>query len=569
MRKNYWLHGLLLLGTAGLIGCGTTDDEAADTSANTAQITDTAETSVDTSADTSVDTSTGNHTSEVEAQYTTSINQDLLDQHENRHQEIMEEFQNGGYTLEEPFVIQDPYDRAPLSALVLFETDELMEVTVTVDGQREDMSISHTYAGYETSHEVPVLGLYPDMENQVTISGETEDGESAETNLVLETGSVPEGLLDLTVETAEPNQMEDGLTFISPSRAYPAGVDVNGDVRWYTSVQSSNQFKRLENGNVLLATLEEEREDYDTLTEMNMLGRVYQSIEFNMENQPSSRTLHHDTIVLDNGNYLALIHDGGEEYVEDEMAEIDRETGEVVHRINFRDIFPAPMYEDYTGSGEEDGDWIHINAVWQTEDDESLLLSLRQQDTILKMSYPEGEIEWLLGYPEGWPEEVEDYLLAPVDESVRFPGGQHAVEELPDQDGNEDTMDILMFDNNRIISRGEEEGNEEYSRAVQYRIDESADTVEEVWSYGEERGTDFYSGIVSDADYLPESGNVLINSGRIESEEAENESSSLIVEVTKTEDPEVVFELRYGPYPTDDYTQIYRAERMSLYPEEN
>ncbi len=165
---------------------------------------------------------------------------------------------------------------------------------------------------------------------------------------------------------------------------------------------------------------------------------------------------------------------------EDEIAELDRETGEVVDRINFKDIFPTEMYEDYDGHQSDVGDWMHINAVWMVEEEDAILLSVRQQDLVMKLSYPEAEVEWMLSYPEGWHEDLEGYLLESTDEDLKYPAGQHAVMEMPDQDGNDATMDIMLFDNNRIFSRGDDDHHEEYSRAVQYRINEEENTVEEM-----------------------------------------------------------------------------------------
>jgi len=552
MKKKYLAYSVLFLSAVGLVGCINNGDEANDSTPETEEVSNEAETT--------------EVASESEAQYTTEINQELIDEHENRYQDILETFQGGQYPMEEPLVVQNPYSRAPLTALVLFETEEPMEITVTVEGRTEETTISHTSTGFNTEHEIQVLGLYPDMENQVTLVGETENDEITEVHLSMSTDPVPEEMLDFTLETSKPDKMHPGLTFVSPSRSYPAGVDNNGDVRWYSSIMTYNQFIRLDNGKLLMATLEENREDYDHLTEADMLGRVHQSITIDMENVLSSSPLHHDVIILPNDNYLALLHDGSDEYVEDEIVELDRDTGEVVHRINLKDVFPREMYEEYDGHQADVGDWLHVNAVWKLKNEEALLLSARQQDMILKLTYPDGEIDWIFAHPEDWDEELEDYLLETTDDELKFPAGQHAVRELPDQDGDESTLDIILFDNNRVFTRGSEEESGEYSQAIQYRINQENNTVEEIWSYGKERGNDLYSNLVSNAIFLPETENVLINFGRTLNEEVE-ERYSVITEVTKTEDPEVVYELNYGPFGVDEYSQIYRAERFPLYPE--
>lgn len=379
------------------------------------------------------------------------------------------------------------------------------------------------------------------------------------------TDTLPDNMLDFTLVTSHPEMMQEGLTFLSPSNSNPSGIDSNGDVRWYSSARSSNNFKRIENGHLLMATQEEGAEDFNHITETDMLGRVYQSIFIDLDNIVYSSPLHHDIIILPNDNYLALTHDGSEEYIEDEIVELDRETGEVVHRINLKDVFPREMYEEYEGHQDEYGDWAHVNALWKLQDEEAILLSVRQHDMIIKLTYPEGEIDWVFSYPEDREDGLEEYLLESVDENLKYPAGQHAVLEMPDQDGNEDTLDIMLFDNNRIFKYGDEDLDTEYSRGVHYRINQEENTVEEIWSYGEERGTELYTNVVSNAAYFPETENVLMNFGRTLNEEAQ-ERYSVITEVTKTDNPEVVYELHYGPYDADAWRQIYRAERFSLYP---
>lgn len=566
MEKKQLLSKVLMASAVLIVGCSDSVNEENEPVEETEQTTTESETDpkeAETEEMTSIEDV--EYTSDVEAQYTTSVNQEILDLHEEREQEIQEDFENGDYTIEEPLITQDPYGRSPLSALVSFESEAPMDLTVTVTGDTEEATISQTYKLENTDNHVPVLGLYPNRENQVILTADMENGETIETELTLSTDPLPNDMQEFTVGTADADQMAEGLTFIQPSY-YPTAVDQNGDVRWYSPVQTYNQLNRLDNGNFLLATLEEEREDYDHLTEMDMAGRVHQSITIDMDHVLDSPPLHHDAIILPNDNYLALLHDGSENYVEDELAEIDRETGEVVHRVNFKDIFPAEVSEEYTGRNEEVGDWAHINTVEKVEGEEALLLSLRNQDTILKMSYPEPEIEWFMGPTDNWHEDLEEYVLDPIDENVVFHAGPHAVEEMSDQDGNEETMDVMLFDNNRVYTRGNEELSEQYSRGVQFRINETEGTVDEIWSYGEERGTDFYSRIVGDADYLEESDTVLLASGHV-LDQATNQRNSIIVETTKTENPEVVFELWYGPFGGNEYLQTYRAERLPLYPE--
>src|SRR5699024_1183234 len=69
------------------------------------------------------------------------------------------------------------------------------------------------------------------------------------------------------------------------------------------------------------------------------------------------------------------------------------------------------------------------NAIWYDNSDNSILVSGRSQDLIMKMSYPDAEIKWILAEDEEWPEEYDEYLLEPIND-VKFPAGQHAMKIL-------------------------------------------------------------------------------------------------------------------------------------------
>nr|WP_243864235.1 aryl-sulfate sulfotransferase [Alkalibacillus almallahensis] len=459
---------------------------------------------------------------------------------------------------------KDPYNFSPLSALALFQTDEAAEVTVIVEGKDGAKDIEKTISGSRTEHEIPILGLYPDATNQVILQAETESGETMKHEFEVETSSLPDDLIQPTIEESHPENMQDGLTFVVPSKKYPYAVDENAQVRWYSSMQSQHLFKRLENGHILLAP--KNKEENGELVVMDMLGDIQDSYNVEVENYENNDIIHHDTIELPNGNLLATVHDGAE-YIEDEMIEIDRETGETVNVVDMKEVMPSSFYEDYSGPGIENGevDWFHQNAVSYDEKDDAILVSSRSQDIVVKMDYPDGDIKWILGSHENWPSSYEQYLLEPESEDMKFPGAQHAMTTLPDQDQNDATSDVLLFDNNKVITRGDEGKSEEFSQAVQYRINEEDHTVEQVWSYGKERGEEFFSFIIGDADHLPDDGNRLITSGYMLNSEDERESR--IVEVTGSNDPEVVFEILLTGFTEDANNKAYRAERMPLYPQ--
>ena len=82
---------------------------------------------------------------------------------------IEDKFESEGYTLENPNVILNPYGNSPLTALVIFETDDEEEISVTIKGKDELSTYTHTFDEGKV-HYIPIYGLYAGRENEVIIS---------------------------------------------------------------------------------------------------------------------------------------------------------------------------------------------------------------------------------------------------------------------------------------------------------------------------------------------------------------------------------------------------------------
>jgi hypothetical protein len=212
-------------------------------------------------------------------------------------------------------------------------------------------------------------------------------------------------------------------------------------------------------------------------------------------------------------------------------------------------------------------DWSHVNAAFYDERDESVIVSARRQDAVVKVDLATGQLAWILGDHTGWTEAWAPYLLAPSGELV-WPNHQHAAKVSPHGT-------ILLFDNGTNRGGPIEDGppiSEPYSRAVEYAVDESTMGVSQVWSYGDQEGDHFYSSFISDTDWLPLTGNVLVTDGAritdaqgMATDASDGRRSARIVEVTHTTPPQKVFELVIEDDAPNGW-HVYRAARLpSLY----
>ena len=455
-----------------------------------------------------------------------------------------------GYTLDDPNVVLNPYEISPLTALVIFETDEEVSPEVTIHGDSDLTTYTHTFAK-GTEHYLPIYGLYAGRENKVTIKCGDEEKE-----LTIKTDELPDDFILPTSVKKNESKLSNDLYFYTPSSfGYTAAYDVNGDVRWYLTESAIWEINRLDNGRLLVSTERlAEVPYYSTgLYEMDMLGKIY--TEYSL---PGG--YHHDYYEMENGNLLVASNDFNNDSgtVEDYVVEIDRKTGNIVKTFDLKDILKMT---DGKSENWIEYDWFHNNSVWYDEKTNSITLSGRHQDAVINIDYDTGKLNWILGDPEGWSDEYQKYFFKPVEDNFEWQWSQHAAMITPESY-------VFLFDNGNNKSKNEDEyvdAADSYSRGVMYKIDTDKMTIEQVWEYGKERGSDFYSPYISDVDYLDKdhyivhSGGISYKDGKIQNQPAGLAGAdTLKSDTVELLNNEVIFEMIL---PTNNY----RVEKMSLY----
>ncbi len=465
-----------------------------------------------------------------------------------------EELITKGYTIDNPNVVLDPYHNSPLTALVMFETEEEVTPTITVHGEDELSTFSHTFESSKI-HYLPVYGLYPDTENIVTITY-TEDGKEKEKELKIKTEALPEDFILPTSVEADKENLSNDLYFFTPSsKGYTCAYDVNGDVRWYLSSNALWDNARLENGHLLISTERLINSPYymTGLYEIDLLGKIYQ--EYSL---PGG--YHHDYDELPNGNLLVASDDFNNPSgtVEDYIVELDRTTGNIVKTFDLKDVLPM---EEGKSENWINYDWFHNNSVWYDEATNSITLSGRHQDAVINIDYESGELNWIIGDSTNWSEEYQKYFFTPVGDDFEWQWSQHAAMITPEGY-------VFILDNGNNKSKVKEEyvsAEDSYTRGVMYKIDTDEMTIEQVWEYGKERGSEFYSPYISDVDYIEKdhyivhSGGIVYKDGKVQNQPAGlGGADELVSDTVELLNDEVIFEIKL---PTNNY----RVEKMNVY----
>ena len=462
------------------------------------------------------------------------------------------EFQIEGYTLDNPNVIVNPYGNSPLTALVIFQTDEDVEVTVTIPGKDKNSTFTHTFASTK-EHYLPIYGLYAGKKNEITLSV----GDQTK-KVIIETDALPEDMILPTSVKADKSKLGNELYFFTPSSSgYTVAYDVNGDVRWYLTNYALWRIDRLENGNLLVSTERLVNSPYymTGMYEMTLLGKIVK--EYSLEGG-----YHHDYYEMPNGNFLVASDNFSSGTVEDYIVEVDRETGDIVKTFDLTKILNK---EDGKSENWSQYDWFHNNSVWYDEKTNSVTLSGRHMDAVINLDYDSGNLNWIIGDSTNWSEEYQKYFFTPVGEDFEWQWSQHAAMITP-----EGYVFILDNGNNKSkIASEYVPASESYTRGVMYKIDTEKMTIEQVFEYGKERGSSFYSPYISDVDYL-DKNHYIVHSGGIVSVDGKPSNQpagltsgnvKLTSDTVELLNDQVIFEI---VLPTNNY----RVEKMDIYENE-
>lgn len=449
-----------------------------------------------------------------------------------------------GYSFEEPLVVLNPYGNAPLSAVAVFSTREETGGTVTAKGKAPEDNISGSFPAAKT-HFVPVYGLYAGGVTEVEFK--LDDGRVS--TVEIETEPLDLGLANFAVNMRDAARYDyEKLTICANMilRCY-AGYDSKGDLRWALTDTGANAITLLENGRFAIPNVHGHGAEFPNgltgVREVDPLGKVYNVYVWNGGE-------HHEIIEMPGGNLMAASSMPGYVTDRDYIAEIDPASGEVVWELDMSEVI-AP---GSSGGVEDAGrDWCHMNALAYDEASDALLISCRHLEAVVAVRRETKELLWILGDPSGWDEAYAPYLLEPIGENFGWPYGQHQLTLLSNGD-------LLLFDNGeygRAKAPDQDRAvavEDNYSRAVIYRLDVENGTVEQIWEYGRALGASHYAGSMSGVQLLDEaSESYLVDFGTCESERGTETYIHYIV------GDEPIWEMNYTGSST------YRAYRYALY----
>lgn len=419
----------------------------------------------------------------------------------------------------------NPYERAPLSAIVYTSSKQAVTINVEILGKNGAPSFSYSLSKKDTLHEIPVAGLYGGYTNSVVVKGIEQNRVLYIDTLMITTDALPEILPTIIIKSKAGDKMEPGWTMAEFSKAASAGFDFRshpimydeyGEIRWYLDLSFTGSWCSpmliLANKNLCFGA-------GNYIYEYSFLGEEINKWKLDGFAQ------HHDIYEKPNGNLIILVDVEGQATIEDYVVEMTRSTGSVIRSWDLRQILQTQRFDLVNNPT----DWVHTNAVIYDPRDNTLIISGRNQG-LFKVDN-NNNLKWILSPHKGWDKDgsgrdLKPYLFTAVNSAGTAYGedvqqgaakatdfdwtwGQHAPELLPNGD-------LMVFDNgfNRQFSTAEQ-----YSRLVEYNITENAaggGQIKQVFQFGQQFGATNYSSIISDVDLLPVTKNRLFAPGTVD-----------------------------------------------------
>lgn len=163
-------------------------------------------------------------------------------------------FNGYGYSLDNPNIIINPYGNSPLTGIVMFETSDYSEVSISVNGD-----INYTFSKNK-HHIIPIYGLYADYDNTIILRSEGK-----EKVINIKTDKLPDDFGEV---------LYDGnYSFYNGN--YPYASDNNGNVRWYLNKKYYGNITVYKD-NIIIGNDSYTEDNHSTgIYRMNFLGKVY------------------------------------------------------------------------------------------------------------------------------------------------------------------------------------------------------------------------------------------------------------------------------------------------------
>ncbi len=359
---------------------------------------------------------------------------------EKQEQLYLNEYNNQDYTIQDPYVVVNPYSINPLSAYVGFSSEKPVKYSYTVQGTTDSADFSYKTDDYTKGDIfIPVVMLYSGS-NTVAIEVEDEDGQKTNSEIEIETDTnVKSENVNIEYTDGYEDILDNSFIIDEMFNVY----DLNSDIRMTLDIlDQGRQTVKIQNNGIFAVD-----NDVRTGYHMSLIGKIE-----TVYHAPSTyQNFHHDLTMDTDGNLYALGGGNKEGTIREQQIYKYNDNGRLVDVWDYEKEFDENKVNNSRTDRNTDVDPIHLNSIDYNEKDDTLIVSSQAQSIVMVVDAHNGDIQYLMADDQILVENKDKKLTQVGDDFVQS-SGQHTVfiDDNPyfDQYRNEDTYVISMFNNN-------------------------------------------------------------------------------------------------------------------------
>ncbi|WP_244470134.1 aryl-sulfate sulfotransferase [Enterococcus cecorum] len=384
-----------------------------------------------------------------------------LSTQEKIQEQLLQLIESQTATFTQPLIVSNPFLTNTTGLYLAFSTDEAVKISYRIDAQgypsfEKNLKQNEEYA---TSHQYQIIGCIPNVDNLITLTATTQDGQQQQMQFHYtppKLSTTSEMNYQLSKQESD-ESLSEGLFAVIGNQAGEKVtylVDNDGYIRAEMPIVNYNSMRLVFNNQqeMFMAVSDSK------IVKLNALGQVKQVLDL----ANTDYLLHHDYILNDKNQLIALATSKTAKkqagYVEDRIITIDLSTQEVTEIANFEEVLPD-LYQKATGIEEHSNnkgylDPVHINSL-QLTDNQQLLVSSRETSTILVLKPDEQgiyQVEYMMGDEAIWQGVGEcGQLLLEKEGSFTSQYGQHSITYETAEDLSAGQYYLSFFNNNSTI----------------------------------------------------------------------------------------------------------------------
>jgi len=384
-----------------------------------------------------------------------------LSTQEKIQEQLLQLIESQTATFTQPLIVSNPFLTNTTGLYLAFSTDEAVKISYRINAQgypsfEKNLKQNEEYA---TSHQYQIIGCIPNVDNLITLTATTQDGQQQQMQFHYtppKLSTTSEMNYQLSKQESD-ESLSEGLFAVIGNQAGEKVtylVDNDGYIRAEMPIVNYNSMRLVFNNQqeMFMAVSDSK------IVKLNALGQVKQVLDL----ANTDYLLHHDYILNDKNQLIALATSKTAKkqagYVEDRIITIDLSTQEVTEIANFEELLPD-LYQKATGIEEHSNnkgylDPVHINSL-QLTDNQQLLVSSRETSTILVLKPDEQgiyQVEYMMGDEAIWQGVGEcGQLLLEKEGSFTSQYGQHSITYETAEDLSAGQYYLSFFNNNSTI----------------------------------------------------------------------------------------------------------------------